>query len=503
MGRRYVGLLASSALALLVALLVLAGAPPSYALGLPPRAKGGLLTPPRTADLLAAPGLDDVAETAGTVAATGGGVAGVVRDANTRVPIQDVAVAGLMWVPSNQAWEIQAMDLSGPDGSYELTLPSSGFYQFAASDSLNQYTTECWLDQPSPQWAKVASYFDDGTIWTLDFDLDPIGRFNSVRLAGRTRYSCAVGMARHSFDPRGDRQWPGVTDVVIASGDDRAAADPLAASGLCWVYDAPLFLISASSTPSEVKTAIQEIVAANGSVTVHIVGGPASVPDARFRDLQMAAGTTLGRDRILATGTRYDLAARIAEIVDAEWSSRYGNALSPPVVLMANGADPSKFFDALALSPIARATGFPILLVQQDGCPGATRAAWTSISPGRTIVAGGPATVSGRVVASFRAERWSGNDRYETAAVVSMKSTIQGWLNHSHRAIAAKLPDALTGGSMIGREQGTLLLTRSDGVPTVTRDLISYPQHKVYVLGGELSVVPATKAAIDRQLKRD
>ena len=42
-------------------------------------------------------------------------------------------------------------------------------------------------------------------------------------------------------------RWPAdehVSDVVIASGDDAAMADPLSAGGLCWAYNAPLLLVS-------------------------------------------------------------------------------------------------------------------------------------------------------------------------------------------------------------------------------------------------------------------
>ena len=35
----------------------------------------------------------------------------------------------------------------------------------------------------------------------------------------------------------------GIHHVIIASGRDQAAADPLAASGLAGVYDAPLLLV--------------------------------------------------------------------------------------------------------------------------------------------------------------------------------------------------------------------------------------------------------------------
>ena len=158
----------------------------------------------------------------------------------------------------------------------------------------------------------------------------------------------------------------------------RAAADPLAAAGLCGVYDAPLLLVSAEFTPSEVKSVIAEMAADNSgtSISVHIVGGPVSVPDARYNDLAAAVGSDrLTKDRLLATGDRFDMAAEIARDMQRV------SGTTPDTVLVANGADMSKFFDALALSPIAAAEAYPILLVSEDAIPRATNAVLGEIKP--------------------------------------------------------------------------------------------------------------------------
>jgi len=198
----------------------------------------------------------------------------------------------------------------------------------------------------------------------------------TVRLADRTRFSTAVAIARDGFPG-----WAGVKHVVIASGDDRAAADPLAASGLCWAYDAPMLLVSAARTPDEVKVAVKEIVQANGPVTLHVVGGPISVPDARLNEIRAYVGAaSVGVDRLLATGSRYDMAAAIARrmryVADADPAK-----FMPLAALFANGADSTKFFDALALSPISASTGAPILLVTATSIPPATKAYVTEFDP--------------------------------------------------------------------------------------------------------------------------
>jgi hypothetical protein len=326
------------------------------------------------------------------------------------------------------------------------------------------------------------------------------GPYSAVRLAGPDRFSTAVRIAREGW-ASGGSDWSGVTDVVIASGDDRAAADPLAAAGLCGVYDAPLFLVGAEFTPSEVKAALREIAADNpgGPVSVHIVGGPVSVPEARYSDLASAVGGgKLSKDRLLATGDRYDMAAEIAR----EMQRVTGTA--PDTVLAANGADATKFFDALALSPIAAANAYPILLVTEDSVPSATNAVMGELGPSTVIVGGGPATVSEGVRSSLGAARWSGRDRYATATTIATNAISSGMLDAHATGVAAKLPDALAGGAMVGCEGSPLVITNGESLTSVTGSWISTHKGDVdmcYVFGGEKSMTPKVKSQIEERLR--
>lgn len=323
--------------------------------------------------------------------------------------------------------------------------------------------------------------------------------YSVKRLDGATRYSTAVTIARASFAPAGSPAWSGVTDVVIASGEDRAAADPLSAAGLCWLYDAPLFLVSAKSTPAEVKVAVREIVAAGGSVTVHVVGGATSVPDARIAEIKSycAPYGTVSSTRVLATGNRYDLAAAIARMMRSQAAAQGKTA--PSTAFIANGADPAKFFDALALSPVSSAKGVPILLVSVRDVPAATTSALVTLAPSEVIVGGGTATVGSSVYTAVGADdRWAGSTRYTTAIDIADNALARGWLNATPIALAAKLPDALTGGSMVGREGGVLMLTGKSSVDSATSSWIRShrgPIGSCYVLGGTASV--GTKVMTD------
>lgn len=318
-----------------------------------------------------------------------------------------------------------------------------------------------------------------------------------VRLAGADRYDVAVAMARAAA-PGG---WAGVDHVILASGEDRAAADPLAASGLSWAYgSAPLMLVRSSVVPSSVKLALREIAAANPKVVVHLVGGTASVPSAREAEIRSAMGAYASRvsfDRV-AGADRYSTAATIAARMR---TVRPGGA---DVALVANGAEATRFYDALALAPISAATGAPVLLVSSGAVPTATMRELAARRPALTVVGGGPATVSSAVVSRLGATRWSGSDRYATATSIASNAVARGWLSPRRSAVAAKLPDALAGGVLVGSAGGPLLLTEGTRLTNVTARWLAARANETsaaWVLGGSVSVSEPVKSSVRAALR--
>ena len=318
-----------------------------------------------------------------------------------------------------------------------------------------------------------------------------------VRLAGADRYDAAVAMARAAA-PGG---WAGVDHVILASGEDRAAADPLAASGLSWAYgSAPLMLVRSSVVPSSVKVALREIAAANPKVVVHLVGGSSTLPSAREAEIRSSLGAYASRvsfDRV-AGADRYSNAAAIAARMRAV---RPGGA---DAALVANGADSTKFFDALALAPISAATGAPVLLVSADAVPAATSRELAARRPAITVVGGGPATVSSAVVTRLGATRWSGADRYSTATTIATNAISRGWLAPKRSAVAAKLPDALAGGALVGSVGGPLLVTEGTRLTPVTSSWLAARANETsaaWVLGGSASVSEPVKSSVQAALR--
>ncbi len=326
------------------------------------------------------------------------------------------------------------------------------------------------------------------------------------RLWGSDRYTTAVTIAEENFPG-----WRNVNHVVIASGEDRAAADPLSAAGLSYAYGAPIFLVQSDSAPSQVIEALRAIRQENGPFYVHIVGGPVSVGPGVLADISTVSGVTF--DRLEPNANRYELAATIARRMQTE---RPNETFMRPWVgykaaLIANGEDPDKFFDALALSPMCVATGWPILLVGRDHIPAETQAVLADPDFRFRVVGGGPATVSDAVLAQLGegdrvSNRVWGDDRYETAAAI-MDEALAGMppmLDAANTGVVARLPDALTGGSALGLRQGCLVLTGTDYLPSVSRRFLhdhTYDIDQCWTLGGPASIEAGTMGDIDDALE--
>lgn len=315
----------------------------------------------------------------------------------------------------------------------------------------------------------------------------------SRRYAGSDRYAVAAqaGLA-------GTSGWANVHDVIITCGEDSAAADPLAASGLAGAYRAPILLVHKATTPTVTKQAIAAIAAANGPVRLHVVGGTSSVPDARIADIRAYVGASkiASSDRV-AAADRYRLAGAIASKMRALHPS------TPPTrALIANGETPALFFDALALSPISTAENAPILLVRQNSAPPATKSAIAALSSTDRWAAGNAASIAPATLASLgipESHRLAGSDRYGTAEAVAAKAVGSWGLEASTTALAAKLPDALTGGAAVGLNRGVMLFTATTSLPGPSVAFLgSYqPQiARVWVFGGTGSITEDVRRQI-------
>ena len=101
--------------------------------------------------------------------------------------------------------------------------------------------------------------------------------------------------------------------------------------------------------------------------------------------------------------------------------------------------------------------------------------------------------------------RWSGDDRYETAAVVAANALEARWCDLDVIGVAtgADFPDALGGGAACGSVGGMLLLTRPDGLPDSVATLledVSAGIASCEVYGGTAAIQESVRTAVEALL---
>jgi sugar lactone lactonase YvrE len=356
-----------------------------------------------------------------------------------------------------------------PSGGYLYTL-TSGFAQAwgAATDGLALYVA----DRSNNRVTK----------WTL-----PSAK-PTVRVGGYDRYAVAVNLAQ--------QRWPGyvgMKHVIVVCGEDRAIADPMASAGLAGIWDAPILLTTTGYLFPTTKTALQQIRAANGPLTVHVIGGTASVPASVFNAIKACnpGGTTEridGRDR-------YVLSANIAARAADEAASR---GITVPGVLIFNAENSGAFYDALCASVMSAHNTMPMIAVQKNKVPSSASwvLAYKFLGKPRVVVNSAtyvPASTYSSVGAWARMSNVA--DPKASAVQINTFGRVWGFTPLTNVGLAAKLPDALTGGTFLGLEGGVISYTDKAPLSAATSNFVTVAKpgtFKGYVFGSNKSVADST-----------
>lgn len=192
-----------------------------------------------------------------------------------------------------------------------------------------------------------------------------------TRMAGANRYDTAARVAREVFRSP-------VPQVLVATG--LAFADALAGGAVGAKTNAPVLLVATNSLPPETAAALRELQPAD----ITVLGGTSAVSGAVLEQLR---GYTRGGVTRLAGDSRYSTAERTAK---AFWPG------TSRVVYLATGRN---FPDALAGVPAAGRDEAPLLLVEPNCMPAATKREMERLQPSTVVVLGGTATVSSAAAA--------------------------------------------------------------------------------------------------------
>jgi photosystem II stability/assembly factor-like uncharacterized protein/putative cell wall-binding protein len=396
------------------------------------------------------------------------------------------------------------IDLTAPHTSSDASASYLGTatVHLTPSDALSDVAqTAWWLDGGAQQTGQLVQVTKGGD-HTLRFrSVDFAGNVEDThtatftvtatagtvdRVSGSDRYVVAANLAAKGWNT--DGHWGETTHVVVACGEAGKEPDPLAAAGLAGVYSAPILLTKVGSLPSATRSTIASMAAAHPGLAVHIVGGTASVPDARWNNIKAIPGVSQSKDRI-AGADRYAVTANIA----SQMASVAGTSAIPGVLIICSEKS-AAFYDALAASPIAYRMHMPMLGVKTTSVPSAVlnRLKATFSTSTRYVVSSSTYISAGTYKAVVGSERLATNSNmYTAAAQIADKALSHGWLAEADTGVAAKLPDALGGGAFMGDAGGVMLYTTS--TPTMhatTRNWITNHAASIsrgWVFGGTTS----------------
>lgn len=420
--------------------------------------------------------------------------AAVVKDVVITVPaapsgLTATAAAG----PSVRlTWTDASDNESGFVVERSLTSAAGPWSTLTTMPAGSTVATDTGVSYAVPYWYRVRAYNSAGSAASSAAAITLVAPPHVAtvnRVGGLDRYEVAVNLAREAFP-----NWLGVNTVIIACGSDAKAADPLGAAGLSGAANAPVLLVrtdSKTQVPTPTRNALTAIAAANGAKpAIIVVGGPLSVTPAQWSTLA-GYGSSIRR---ISGADRYAVAANVAY----EIRSRNGGTV--PFVLIAAGNTPARFFEPLALGPIAAKMKAPVLLTKASVVPPATLAAVRALAPdpANRYLGSDVAVVNEAARSALGATRIPGLslDRTVLASSVARYAIGKGWLSAGTVGVTNALADSLGGGAAMGRLGGPILYTGPGGAgsPSTTLFLTDYKGSVdvVDVIGGPASVPEST-----------
>lgn len=360
-------------------------------------------------------------------------------------------------------------------------------YEMSSSQSKTYGDGSVKRITPYPYWSgpsesPYVAYRLNGITENIDYSslIQPI--------EGADRYSTAIAASRAAYAP------DSVDAVVVASGENWP--DALGASALAGVVGGPVLLTKPGALPASVSAEIARL----GASEAIVVGGEPAVSANVFKALDALPGVDATR---VAGVDRYATSACIAREAVRRLKQRPGGYSG--TIFVTTGAN---FPDALAASPLAAKSGWPVLLTTPERLSGEASAAIAAIGAKRALILGSTSAVSTTTEADLEAliapvqiERLEGRNRYATGYAIATWGLKNCGLAMAGPAIATgeDFPDALAGGVMAARLNTALLLTPSNWLDAKVADLLlqnAATVGKPKVLGGETVLKPIVREAI-------
>ncbi|GAA1926713.1 hypothetical protein GCM10009775_18620 [Microbacterium aoyamense] len=303
---------------------------------------------------------------------------------------------------------------------------------------------------------------------TVEADLTNL--VGATRFGGQSRYDTAVAITRSHFAS-------GVERVYLANGT--GLADALAAAPVAGAGGDPILLTQRTAIPGATWAELRRLQPKE----IVLLGGGAAIDESLVDRLAEAARIAPQSVVRWSGADRYATAAAIAESAFPEGAE---------TVFVANGA---ALADALAAAPVAGSQDTPILLVGAASVPASTVAAIEALGPSKIVVLGGKGVVSdaaatrlSEIADGATIERWSGVDRYATAAAIAAENYPDGAAS-VFVASGAGLVDALAAAPVAARDGAPLILVRQNAIPPSVTAALPQLGPSSFVLFGDDGVI--------------
>lgn len=290
---------------------------------------------------------------------------------------------------------------------------------------------------------------------------------NVKRLWGDNRYLTAIKISQEG--------WPnGANMVVLARGDlfpDALAGAPLAAK-----YNAPILLTSPYDLNAETA---QEIIRL-GANSVIILGTEDAVSS--YVEMQLFYQCGIFNIYRIGGADRYETAGMIATHLDH------------PANKTAFICYGENYPDALSAASVSYYNKMPILLVRSNYIPSWTIYALRQLGIQNLIITGQSDVVPEWITSWFKANGWAvgrlgGDTRYDTCALIANYSMKNLGMSANTLGIASgeNFPDALSLGTLAGKNKAPLLLVRQTFVPEAIASCLASNKNSInniYIAGG-------------------
>ncbi len=290
--------------------------------------------------------------------------------------------------------------------------------------------------------------------------------------------------------------------VVLARADEYP--DALAGTALAEEVDGPILLTPSDGLAPELADELRRL----GARSAYLLGGTAALGDAvaeQLRGLDIEPRRLAGPERFATA------AAVLDEVVDL------GGPVEEAVVALGGGrSDHDDYVDALAAGGLAGTARAPVLLVGPHELPEPTRDALSRHLPrgAQLILAGGAEAVGEDAAAAlesagYEVGRLAGDDRYETAALLTTAALDRGAdLDPVLVATGRSFADALVSAPAAHHLGGLVLLVDPfdlDRSPA-TRELVEERREEiggVLVMGDDGAVTDAVVDQLEALLLGD